>query len=35
VAFYPDDGPDEACLYAAADRAMYAHKQGARELRAD
>lgn len=33
VAFYPDDGPDEACLYAAADRAMYAHKQGSRELR--
>lgn len=33
VSFYPDDGSDEACLYAAADRAMYAHKQKAREER--
>ena len=33
IAFYPDDGSDEACLYAAADRAMYAHKQDAREAR--
>lgn len=35
AALYPDDGPDEACLYAAADRAMYAHKQGSRGLRPD
>lgn len=33
VAFFPDDGPDEACLYAAADRAMYAHKQSSRSDR--
>ncbi|HEX5307102.1 MAG TPA: GGDEF domain-containing protein [Dyella sp.] len=35
AAFYPDDGPDEACLYAAADRAMYAHKLGSRQSRSD
>jgi diguanylate cyclase (GGDEF)-like protein len=26
LALYPDDGPDETRLYAAADRAMYASK---------
>ncbi len=35
AACYPDDGSDEASLYAAADRAMYAHKLGARESQAD
>ncbi|MGA0586553.1 diguanylate cyclase domain-containing protein [Dyella sp. KRB-257] len=35
AAFYPDDGSDEASLYVAADRAMYAHKLGAREPQAD
>lgn len=35
ISFFPDDGPDEACLYAAADRAMYAHKLTARAARHD
>lgn len=35
VAFYPEDGDDEASLLAAADRAMYARKSTGREPRAD